>query len=102
MNIWIFNHYATGLNSSGGTRHFDLAKQLVRKGHSVTIFASSFSHYTLKDEHLANSKTDYKEEVYEGVRFLWIKTVSYKSNNHKRVLNMLSYTTKAMKVAKNK
>lgn len=100
MNIWIFNHYATGLNSSGGTRHFDLAKQLVRKGHSVTIFASSFSHYTLKDEHLANSKTDYKEEIYEGVRFLWIKTVSYKSNNHKRVLNMLSYTTKAMKVAK--
>jgi hypothetical protein len=25
MNIWIFNHYAVGPGSSGGTRHYDLA-----------------------------------------------------------------------------
>jgi len=45
MNIWIFNRYAHGPDLPGGTRHYDLGKELVRRGHQVTIFASSFQHY---------------------------------------------------------
>jgi len=29
---------------SGITRHFDFGKELVRRGHQVTIFASGFDH----------------------------------------------------------
>lgn len=65
MNIWIFNHYAVGPDSSGGTRHYDLAKQLVQRGHKVTIFASSFNHQTLKEEHLNNSAKSYIEKDYK-------------------------------------
>lgn len=100
MNIWIFNHYAVGPGSSGGTRHFDLAKQLVKRGHKVTIFASSFNHQTLQEEHFEGEKSKYKEEIHDGVRFVWIKTSAYNKNNHKRVLNMLSYSKRALSVAK--
>lgn len=100
MNIWIFNHYAVGPGSSGGTRHFDLAKQLVNRGHKVTIFASSFNHQVLREEHLVDTKSIYKESVYDGVRFVWIKTTKYDRNNHKRVLNMLSYSMRALSIAK--
>lgn len=99
MNIWIFNHYATGPDSSGGTRHYDLAQQLVKKGHSVTIFASSFNHQTLSDDYLKNSKEKFKETLYNGVKFIWIKTIEYRTNNHKRVINMISYSRKASKIA---
>ncbi|WP_144512785.1 glycosyltransferase family 4 protein [Bacillus sp. FJAT-22090] len=100
MNIWIFNHYASGANSSGGTRHFDLAKQLVKMGHSVTIYASSFNHQLLVEEHLVGSKSIHKESISEGVKFVWIKTTPYYKNNFKRVFNMLSYTKRAYTIAR--
>lgn len=95
MNIWIYNHYAVGPNSNGITRHFDLAKYLVKKGHNVTIFASSFNHQALEEEHLKDSPEKYIEKEYEGVKFVWLKTFPYRKNNWRRVINMLNYTLKA-------
>ncbi|WP_067729076.1 glycosyltransferase family 4 protein [Oceanobacillus damuensis] len=95
MNIWIYNHYAVGPNSNGITRHFDLAKYLIKKGHNVTIFASSFNHQALKEEHLKDSSEKYTEKDYEGVKFVWLKTFPYQNNNWRRVINMLNYTIKA-------
>lgn len=95
MNIWIFNHYAVGPNSNGITRHFDLAKYLVKNGHNVTIFASSFNHQALQEEHLKNSSEKSIEKKYDGVKFIWLKTNSYNKNNWRRVINMFSYSFKA-------
>lgn len=100
MKIWIFNHYAVGPNSNGITRHYDLAKYLVKKGHEVTIFASSFNHQALEEEHLKNSSKKYVEKEYDGVKFVWIKTLAYKKNNWRRVINMLNYTYKAYRRGK--
>lgn len=99
MEIWIFNHYAIGPNSGGGTRHYDLSKYLVKKGHKVKIFASSFDHQTRKEKHLFNSEL-YKSEIHDGVEFIWIKTHPYKGNDFNRVLNILSYFKNAKKVSK--
>lgn len=105
MNIWIFNHYAIGPGASGGTRHYDLAKQLVQQGHQVTIFASSFNHQLRKEGHIFDPKLKYKEDHYDGVRFVWIKTMEYNKNDWRRVLNMLDYTfrvyTKSLKEKEN-
>jgi len=38
MNIWVFNHYAVTPDLPGGTRHYDLSKELVKRGHDITIF----------------------------------------------------------------
>ncbi len=90
MNIWIFNHYAQGPEIPGGTRHYDLAKCLLDKGHSVTIFAAGF-HYTLMKETVEYRGGDYLVEEKDGIKFVWVKTYPYQVNNWKRMLNIISY-----------
>jgi len=98
-NIWIFNHYAITPALPGGTRHFDFAKELVKRGYKVSIFASSFLHGQFKviREHSVNN---FMVEEYDGIRFVWIKTFPYYRNDLRRIINMLSYSVRAYKVAK--
>ena len=91
MNIWIFNHYALPPVYPGGTRHFDLSRELVKRGHNVTIFASSFLYSRLKEVNRYEKGEVYKREVFDGVEFIWIKTITYSQNDYKRFYNMLSY-----------
>jgi glycosyltransferase involved in cell wall biosynthesis len=93
LNIWIFNHYAQGADLPGGTRHFDLARQLKSKGHNVTIFAAGF-HYTLLKETVEYNDRGYKIEVKEGINFVWVKTYPYKKNDLKRMINIISFAWK--------
>lgn len=86
MIIWILNHYAISPKSIGGTRHFDLAQELVKEGHTVRIFASSFNHFKRKETIQYDSKT-FKEEIIDSVKFTWIKTPAY-NNSIKRLLNI--------------
>jgi glycosyltransferase involved in cell wall biosynthesis len=90
MNIWIFNHYAVTPDLPGGTRHFDLGRELVRRGHQMTVFASSFSHRQRREVKLSPGERWRVEDV-DGVRFVWIKTVPYQRNDWRRVFNMVSY-----------
>lgn len=84
----------------GGTRHFDLSKELVNKGFDVTIFASSF-HYQKLNDFKTYKKGDYfQEEKIDGVKFVWFKTSNYKKNNWKRFVNMLSFTKQFKKYVK--
>jgi glycosyltransferase involved in cell wall biosynthesis len=97
-NIWIFNHYAITPDLPGGTRHYDFGRELVKRGYNVTIFASSF-HYSLLKETKNYNNQNYIIEDYDGIKFVWIKTFSYHRNDWRRVLNMLSYSIRAYKVA---
>lgn len=90
MNIWIFNHHAQDTKIPGGTRHYDLAKQLITQGHKVTIFAAGF-HYTLLEEIVDYGDSSFKQENIDNIDFIWIKTSSYKVNNWKRMKNIISY-----------
>ena len=98
-NVWILNHYAKTPDMAGGTRHFDLSQELVKKGYKVTIFASGFDHTSKKYIKLL-FRDRYKIENYRGVRFVWLKTIPYYSNNWRRILNMVSYGIRILKVAK--
>jgi len=90
LNIWIFNHHALTPDMSGGTRHYDFAKELVKRGHNVTIVASSF-HYSKYKEMKHYGKRKHLHEVIDGINFIWIKTPSYFGNGIGRVNNMLAY-----------
>jgi glycosyltransferase involved in cell wall biosynthesis len=91
MKIWILSHYATLPDNPGITRHFDFAKELVKQGHHVTIFASSFGHRTRKEERLQSRQNHLIKEI-DGIEFIWVRTFPYQRNNWRRVVNMLSYS----------
>jgi glycosyltransferase involved in cell wall biosynthesis len=98
MTIWMLNHYA-GTAASPSTRHYDLGRQLVRRGHSVTIFAAGFHYQKLVEERLAPGER-WKIEDHDGVRFVWIRTFPYKKNNWRRVVNMLSYAIRVISIGR--
>jgi glycosyltransferase involved in cell wall biosynthesis len=97
MNLWIFNHHALTPDMSGGTRHYDFAKELVKRGHQVTIVASSF-HYAKYTEMKIYYEKEYIKENIDGIDFIWIKTSPYFGNSVARVKNMLEYTYKVLKI----
>lgn len=97
MNLWIFNHYANGPGTNGVTRHYDLAKELVKKGHSVTIFCSSYNHWNKKELLEYENNEFFKIVQYENVRFVYFKTTPYDNNGIKRIQSMFSYYLKAKK-----
>ncbi|RAV22117.1 glycosyltransferase family 4 protein [Paenibacillus contaminans] len=99
MKIWLFNHYAVAPGTGGGTRHYDLSKELAAKGCDVTIFASSFQHQTAADKQIPEPDVKVKEKSYEGVRFVWLKTNVYRKNDWRRVWNMFLYSFRAYRHA---
>jgi len=46
MHIMIIHQAFADLNEAGGTRHYEMARFLVKRGHSVTIIASPISYIT--------------------------------------------------------
>jgi glycosyltransferase involved in cell wall biosynthesis len=96
-DIWMLNQYAVPSSVAGGTRHFDLSKELVRKGYRTTIFASGWDYAAGEDTQLDQSEV-YKEENIQGVKFVWLRTLPYGENNWRRVLNMLSFAFRSVRV----
>lgn len=94
MRVWIFCQYASVPSIGQYTGHFDLAKGLVAKGHDVTIFASSFSHYSFRETLLEPGETS-REVDYEGVRFVWLRTPAYHANDWRRHRSMVVYALRA-------
>jgi glycosyltransferase involved in cell wall biosynthesis len=99
MNIWIFNHYAHPPDVPGGTRHYDLGRELVKRGDKVLIFASSYHHYLHRETRLKKGERWRMEDV-DGVTFAWLHTFPYRGNDWRRVLNMLSYMIRAWRLGR--
>ena len=95
MNIWLVNHYAITPQQAGGTRHYFLARELVGRGHQVTIIASSFDHATRQEIHLRDGASS-RLEVVDGVRFFWLRTPPYSGNSARRLWNMMVFARKVL------
>ena len=70
--IWLYHHYADPPDGHW-TNHFDLFELMVRKGYRVTIFSSSFSHYS-REENRLKPNEKFRVQNFSGVRFIFIKT----------------------------
>jgi len=88
MNIMIINHYAGSEQYGMEFRPFYIGRELVKQGHDVTIIAADCSHLRKKNPVIEKSFT---EEYIEGVRYVFVKTVKYKKNSLRRLLNILSF-----------
>lgn len=89
LNIIYINHYAGSPAHGMEFRPYFMAKRWAAKGNNVTVAASSFSHLRTHNPELGNAK--YKEEMIDGVRYVWISGNSYQGNNIGRIRNMLSF-----------
>jgi glycosyltransferase involved in cell wall biosynthesis len=90
MRIWMVNHYAVPPGQAGPTRHYSFARELILRGHDVTVIASSFDHVCHREAHLEQGER-HRYELIDGVPFLWFRTPSYQGNDILRVINMLAF-----------
>ena len=74
---------------------------MVKKGHTVTIIASNFNHKT-REYHFDDTDALEKgrEEIINGVRFIWLPATQYSGNGVKRGLGMFTFLFKALGVKK--
>ena len=91
MNFLIINHYAGAPGLGMELRPYYFARELIKKGHKVTIVASSYSHYRAKQPKVDN---ELEKEIIESISYYWIKTPQYKRNNAKRILNIFIFLFK--------
>ncbi|NMA73955.1 MAG: hypothetical protein GX963_07285 [Bacteroidales bacterium] len=43
-NVWLWNHYATGMADNKGGRHYWFAENLIKKGYKATVFCANTFH----------------------------------------------------------
>ncbi len=90
-HVWIVNHHAALPDQAAGTRHFALARELVRHGHTVTIFAASVGHHHRGGDRRLGSRRLSRAQQVDGIRFVWLRTFPYRGNDWRRQVNMLSF-----------
>jgi glycosyltransferase involved in cell wall biosynthesis len=76
MNILIINHNGGSIYHGPNLRTYYAAKELVARGHKVTIASSSYSH---KYSVLPKVEGRVTSEEIDGINYKWIKCIEYKS-----------------------
>ncbi|WP_438989045.1 glycosyltransferase family 4 protein [Polaribacter sp.] len=87
--VWLINQYAMPPKYEVRIQTLKRAQYLIELGHDVTIISGSYLHNTSK-----NLITDNKKFIirkYNGIKFIHIKTNSYKSNSIKRFYNLILF-----------
>ena len=64
-NIWILNHYASGMYFDRGGRHYNFAKYLRRAGYAPVIFGANSKHG--KAERFLETDALWEEHVAEEI-----------------------------------
>lgn len=98
MNIWLINHYAVPPKYYPLARQTYFAKHLMAMGHQVTIFAASTVHNS--DQNLITDGSKWREEIVDGVRYVYIKCLDYQGSGLRRVYNICEFAWKLPGVCK--
>lgn len=98
MNIWLINHYAVPPQYYPLARPSTFAKYLLRMGHDVTIFAASTVHNS--GQNLITDGSLWREEIVDGIHYVYIKCKAYQGNGLKRIYNMCEFAWKLPGVCK--
>ena len=99
-NVWIMNHYASGMYFDKGGRHYNFAKYLKRGGYTPVVFCCNTKHG--KPEAFFPETDLWKEHLAEeiGVPFVFVRARTYEGNGKQRVLNMIDFCRNVKKSAK--
>ncbi|MBN1333177.1 MAG: glycosyltransferase family 4 protein [Synergistales bacterium] len=104
MKIWWLNHHARPPVVPGITRHYSLARELGKLGHSTMVVNSSFDHLgTMLPEgpEFGASLEQPLLREFDGVDFLSIPTPGYEGNSSLgRIRNMHAFYRRSMDILK--
>ncbi|HXY30876.1 MAG TPA: glycosyltransferase family 4 protein [Gemmatimonadaceae bacterium] len=90
--LWV-NHFAVAPVDGGGTRHVEIARELVRRGWQVTIAASDFHlHSRGYTRRRGPSDRSVIRERVDGVEIDWLWAAPYSRNDWRRALNWLTFS----------
>ncbi len=89
--LWV-NHFAVVPTTGGGTRHFELSRELGKREWRVTVAASDFHYhsrtYTRRPGPASRAPVS---EHLDGVDFLWLWSAPYTRNDWRRGWNWVSF-----------
>ena len=92
MNVLLIHQAFASPRDPGGTRHFELGRHLVQRGHGFTIVASDVSYLTGEQTGSAARRGLFSEENFDGVRVL--RTYIFRSLHKSffwRIVSFLSF-----------
>lgn len=89
--LWV-NQFALLPEDGGGTRHFELGRELVNRGWGVTILASDL-HLHSREYTQRPGSVDRGTKCFsrDGVDIRWLWAARYEHNNWKRAWNWLTF-----------
>jgi glycosyltransferase involved in cell wall biosynthesis len=96
--IWIFSHYSQQPPYNTGLRYHNWGKILANNAFNVTIFCASSCHGSGKN--LIDGDALFIEDECDGIKYVNVRTRSYKGNGKQRLLNMLDFYKRLPKVAR--
>lgn len=102
-SVWIFNHYAVGPGVPGGTRHYDIGRELAKRGWQVTVFSAAYprrQRQPIRSQPVRAGRDSGPAEIHDGVAFIRVPALHRGDTNAMRVLSMLSYMGGATRVTK--
>ena len=95
--IWLVNKHAAPIRyNATNMRTYKLAEYFHQMGYNAYIISSSFIHNRNID--LIATKEKYIIKTYDGVRFIHIKTNSYKSNGIKRIWSIFQFSIRLLRL----
>lgn len=90
MKILIINHNGGSIYHGPNLRTYYAAKELVKRGHKVTIASSSYSH---KYNVLPKTSGVLTNEIIDGIDYKWVRCVKYR-NILKRIYSHFEFGMK--------
>lgn len=96
--FWV-NQYAVAPDQPGGTRHFEMAAALRRRGLDVRIVASDLNLISLSySRRRGPEDRRVIAERVDGVPFLWLPAGQYERNDWRRILGMLVFSWRVLRL----
>jgi glycosyltransferase involved in cell wall biosynthesis len=97
-HVLLINHYAVPPSSTGGTRHYCLAKWLIPHGWQMTIVAAGVNHHS-GESYLAPGEVC-RVDRSAGVDFVWLKTNSgsHSRQGLSRIIGMLCFAWRVIRL----
>jgi glycosyltransferase involved in cell wall biosynthesis len=89
--VWV-NQFALLPRDGGGTRHFELGRELARKGWQVTILACDFHLHSRRFTRRAGADDRRTHvETHDNVTIRWLWAAPYERNDWRRALNWWTF-----------